>query len=234
MAALTENVAEEIPQGEFVDPEKEEAKESPESLDTQVVESDKSEESDKDYNFRQMRETLRQREEEIISLRKSQESTEQELGDDDLVEGKHLRKGLSDMRETIRQNALETIPDKIKSKFKDFDDVVTKKSLEILKKTEPELFLTLQVADGKKMSADDLFVKGISAYKMIKSLGITPENKELTNKKQQVESNHNKPMSAQAIKGSGAIHEANAFANGLTPELKKQLYKEMVEAAKVY
>ena len=41
-------------------------------------------------------------------------------------------------------------------------------------------------------------------------------------KKEQVQSNHKKPMSAQAIKGSGALHEANVFANGLTPELKKQ------------
>ena len=50
--------------------------------------------------------------------------------------------------------------------------------------------------------------------------------------KDHVQSNHNKPVSAQAIKGSGALHEANIFAGGLTPELKKQLQKEMAEAAK--
>jgi len=237
MAAETENVTEEISEGEVVQPTQEEANESPESLDTQEVVSEKPEESDKDYNFRQMRETLKQREEEITSLRKShQEFTEkqEELGNDDLVEGKHLKQGLSEIRDLIRKNELATIPEKIKSKFKDFDDVVTKKSLEILKKTEPELFLTLQVENGKKISADDLFVKGISAYKMIKSLGLAPENKEFKNKKEQIQSNHAKPMSAQSIKGSGAIHEANAFANELTPELKKKLYKEMTEAAKAY
>jgi hypothetical protein len=39
-------------------------------------------------------------------------------------------------------------------------------------------------------------------------------------------------MSVQAVKGQGALHEANVFAQGLTPDLKKQLQKEMVEAAK--
>ena len=70
------------------------------------------------------------------------------------------------------------------------------------------------------------------AYKTLKGLGYVPENNNLMKQKDQVQSNHKKPLSAQAIKGSGALHEANVFANGLTPDLKKKLQKEMAEAAK--
>lgn len=229
MATVTDNVPEEIPKEEVVKPQNVEEVESP-SLDAQEDNSQDLKESDKDYNFRQMRETLAQREEEIRSLRNS--STQDELGNDDLVEGKHLKKGLSEIKELLRQSELERVPDKLNSKFDDFDSVVTKKSLETLKKIEPELYQTLQAKDGQKLSADDLFVKGVAAYKTIKSLGLSHENQDFLSKKEHVQSNHSKPMSAQALNGSGAIHEANAFANGLTPDLRKQLHKEMIEFAK--
>jgi len=230
MATETQSVSEEIPAEEVAKPLEEETKESP-SLDTQEESSQNSEGSDKDYNFRQMRETLAQRDEELRVLRESSVKSE-ELGNDDLVEGKHLKKGLSEIRDLIRKKELETVPDKLKARFENFDNVVSKESLEKLRKIEPELYQTLQVESGRSLSADDLLSKGISAYKMIKSFGIVPENKEFTDKKEQVKSNHRKPISTQAIKSSGAIHEANAFANGLTRELKSQLNKEMIEAAK--
>lgn len=233
MAIKVENVSEEIPQKEVVQP-KQKQQEEVSSQNTQEEISQGSKEKSKEYNFKQMRETLEQRDEEIRVLRERDESfkEKEELGEDDLVEGKHLKKGLADIKDIIRRKELETIPDKLKSKFEDFNDVVTKENLEKLQKTEPELFQSLQLEDRRKVSAGDLFVKGIAAYKTIKSLGISPENQEYMNKKEHIQSNHNKPMSVQAISGAGAIHKANAFANGLTSELKKQLQKEMTEAIK--
>lgn len=230
MATQVENVKEEVPPEEIVQPQQEQPKEAL-SQDAQEETQSKSEEKSKEYNFRQMRETLAQRDEEIKLLREQQvTSKEEELGEEDLVEGKHLKKGLSEIKEMILQKELETVPDKLKSRFEDFDQVVTKENLEKLKKTEPELFFSIQSVDGK--SSSGLFAKGVTAYKTLKSLGISTGNQDYMKQKDQVHSNHMKPLSAQAIKGSGALHEANIFAQGLTPELKKQLRKEMVDAAK--
>ncbi|TET75285.1 MAG: hypothetical protein E3J43_08560 [Candidatus Heimdallarchaeota archaeon] len=231
MATETQSVPEEILKEEVAQPQTVESNESTKSLDAPEETAQKSEDSDKDYNFRQMRETLAQRDEELRVLREASDKSE-ELGNDDLVEGKHLKKGLSEIRDLIRKTELNTVPDKLKARFENFDNVVSKESLEKFRKIEPELYQTLQVDRGANLSAEELFTKGVSAYKMIKSFGISPENKEFTSKKEQVQSNHRKPMSAQAIHGSGAIHEANAFANGLTPDLRTQLNKEMIEAAK--
>ncbi len=230
MATQTENVSEEIPKEEVVKPQEEQPQEVL-SQATQEVSTQKSEDKSKEYNFRQMREVLEQREEEIRVLREQQAAAqEEELGEEDLVEGKHLKKGLAEIKDMIRRTELETVPDKLKSKFDDFDHVVTKENLEKLKETEPELFFSIQSVDGN--SASGLYAKGVTAYKTLKSLGIVSGNEDYMKQKDHVQSNHKKPLSAQAIKGSGALHEANIFANGLTPDLKKQLQKEMANAVK--
>jgi len=232
MAIQTENVSEESPQEEIVQPQREQPPEAP-SQDAQEESPDKSEEKSKEYNFRKMRETLAQRDEELRILREPQApSAEEELGEEDLVEGKHLKKGLAEIKNLIRQKELETVPEKLRGRFDDFDQVVTKENLEKLKETEPELYLNLRSGGAESLTAPELFTRGIAAYKTLKSLGLAPGNEEYMKKKDHVQSNHQKPLSAQAIKGSGALHEANIFANGLTPDLKKQLRKEMAEAVK--
>ena len=45
------------------------------------------------------------------------------------------------------------------------------------------------------------------------------------------ESNMKKPVPSQSVKGGGNSQES-IFLNGLTPELQKQLWKEMEEARK--
>lgn len=234
MAIPTESVAEEIQQEEVAQPQEEQPKEAS-SPDTQEVVSQSPEEKSKEYNFRQMREAIAQRDEELRILREQQaalKETQEELGEDDLVEGKHLKKGLSEIKNLIRQKDLEKVPDRLRGKFEDFDQVVTKENLEKLEQTEPELFSSIRVQNVQGLEASDLFNKGVAAYKTLKSLGYCPEGQDYMKQKEKAQSNHRKPMSTQAVKGSGALHEANAFANGLTPELKKQLQKEMAEAVK--
>ena len=234
MATQAENVPEEVQGEEVVPPQHEQNAQSP---TTQETSQNGAEESSKEYNFKQLREVNKQLEER---LRKSEEMLETitsknslsseseddfEIGEEDLVEGKHLKKALSKIETLMKQKEMEAIPERLKRKFEDFDEVVTKENLDKLKKTEPELFQTIR-------SGNDLYAKGVSAYKTLKSLGYAEDHQELMKQKDLVHANHKKPLSAQAIKGQGAIHDANIFANGLTPELKKQLQKEMVEAAK--
>ena len=237
MAAETENVAEEIQQEEVVQPEETNEVNSQETQG----ESPGVDSTDKDYNFKQLREKSRQAEEErdfyrrqveqlIQSSKPASEEPEETstVGDEDLIEGRHYKALESEVRKLtkhVRQKELETIPERLKSRFSDFDDVVTKENVEKLKTTEPELYKTIT-------SGDDLFAKGVSAYKSLKALGYYQEKEDFSKQKEVVKSNHSKPMSVQAVKGTGALHEANVFAQGLTPDLKKQLQKEMEDARK--
>lgn len=240
MATQTENVQEEIPQEEVVPPQEEQVAQSQE---TQEASPESTEENSKEYNFRQLREVNKQLEERLKTyetrlegietssrdVHSQSESAHQdedfEIGEEDLVEGKHLKKALSKIENILKQKELEAIPDKLRGKYEDFDHVVTKENLEKLKESEPELYGTIR-------SGSDLYAKGVAAYKTLKGLGYTSDHQELMKQKDHVQNNHKKPLNTQAIKGSGAIHEANVFANGLTPELKKQLQKEMAQAAK--
>lgn len=228
MAIENQNVAEDILQEEIVQPQ--------DAQITQEVSQEQTEENSKDYNFRQLRETnkqlearLRKSEEMLENMSRSklspEESEDLDIGEEDLIEGKHLKKVIARLEQKIQANEQAYIPDRLRSKFTDFDQVVTKENLERLQQSEPELYNTIR-------SGSDLFQKGVAAYKTLKSLGIIDEQETYMKNKEIVQNNHKKPISAQAIKGQGALHEANIFANGLTPELKKSLLKEMSEAAK--
>lgn len=232
MEADTENVAEEIQQEEAVQPQ-EESGPTPEADQAQ-------EKSDKELNFQRLREAKQQLERENRELRewRERESAPKEkppeeeisIEDDDLVEGKVVKKIYSELkdlkkfRQSYEEEKIASIPDRLKTKFSDFDQVVTQENVEKLKHAEPELYASI-TAGG------DLYAKGVSAYKTIKAMGIVKEDPYVS-QKEQVQKNQSRPASVQAIKGQGALSEANIFAKGLTPELKKQLQQEMVEAAK--
>lgn len=196
------------------------------------------EESDKDYNFRQLRESKKQVERELLELREmvnhlasgksnapAQETDDWEVGDEDLVEGKHVKKLYSKIERMLSERDAVTTEDRLRSKFPDIEQVVSRENLEKLKKTEPEIYASI-------ISSSDPYARGVSAYKTLKAMKIYTGDDPSHMDKEKAAKNHARPMSTQAIKGHGAIHEANAFANGLTPELKKQLLKEMVEASK--
>lgn len=231
-----ENVTEEIQNEEVVQPQEEQ--EAP-SQDTQAVSEEQKEENSKEYNFKQLRDVNKQLEDRLKTYETRLEGIESssknnsslnkeeefEIGEEDLVEGKHLKRAISKIENILQQKELEAIPEKLRGKFEDFDQVVTKENLEKLKETEPELYRTIR-------NGPDLYAKGVAAYKTLTSLGYVQDKQNYMKQKDHIQNNHKKPLSAQAVKGSGALHEANIFANGLTPELKKQLRKEMVEAAK--
>ena len=237
MENQTENVSEEIQEQVAVQAPEAKAEEIVATTETPEAQS----QSDKEYNFSQLRKSKEQLENRVGELEDYLEkmvtsqqkappaSTPQEefeIGDEDLAEGKHLKKvyrELQTLRNQISEEKQSVIPERLKSKFSDFDEVVSKKNIEKLKQSEPELFASIT-------SGSDLYVKGVSAYKAVKALGICEEN--YSSQKEQVQENHNRPLSAQAIKGQGALSEKNVFAGGLTAELKKQLQKEMSEAAK--
>ena len=190
-------------------------------------------------DFYRLRDTKKQLERENRELRARMAESERPpqpkeeddlvLDDDDIVEGKVVKKLYNELRtlkKSYEQEKLQTIPDRLKTKFSDFEQVVTQENIEKLKQAEPELYASIT-------SGSDLYAKSVSAYKTLKALGIVKDDPYVA-QKEKAQSNASRPMSAQAIKGQGALSDANIFANGLTPDLKKQLQKEMQQAARSY
>lgn len=237
MEESTENVAEEIKQEEVVQPTEEKSSTTENPPESQNTSSD----TDKEYNFNQLRKSKEQLELRVNELEsyfknlkeesektKLKSDNDFDIADEELAEGKHLKKvysELNSLKDQIQRERLASIPERLKTKYQDFDQVVSVKNIERLKNEEPELYSTLT-------AGNDLYTKGVAAYKAVMALGYA--NPQLEAQKNQVQQNHKRPMSAHSVKGQGALSEQNIFAGGLTPELKKRLQTEMSEAAKAH
>lgn len=201
-------------------------------------------------NFKMMREKAeraeRERDEAVRKLReietaKSQAQVQQEddfqIGPDELAEGKHLSKVVQKMKriegelnEYKRKSSVETTEARIKAEYPDFDKVVSRENIEVLKNNYPELAQTLN-------SSSDIYVTAKAAYTLMRKLGISPDTSAYDMDKETAVRNASKPRPLSSVspqQGDSALSRANAFANGLTDELKEQLRKEMSSARRSY
>jgi hypothetical protein len=230
MTEEIENVAEAIQQEESIQPQESHTQDNGQQREL----------SDKEINFQKLRsvkEQLERENQELKNWKQHHEKSYQQqlpqsdddigIDDDDIVEGKVVKKlytEIKNLKRAYENEKLSTIPDRLRSKFSDFDNVVTPQNIEKLKNLEPEIYSSI-------VSGSDLYSKGVSAYKTLKAMGIVKDDQYIADK-EKVQQNQQKPMSVQAIRGQGALSDANAFARGLTPELRKQLQEEMFEAVK--
>lgn len=154
------------------------------------------------------------------------------INPDDLVEGKHLSqvdKKIKSLEKQLKQyeqqTTLNTIQSRLKSQYPDFDSVVSNQNIETLKAQYPELAQTLN-------ASTDLYATAVSAYTMIKKFGIAQTPEQIEDIKR-INNNAAKPRPLTSIspqQGETPLSRVNAFANGLTEELKEQLRKEMFTA----
>lgn len=147
-----------------------------------------------------------------------QQAKQPDLGDDDLVEGRHVKA----LRQDLERYTTEA---RLKAQYPDFDQVVSQKSVEQLRTAYPELAATLA-------QSNDMYNAASSAYTLIKKLGIY-DGQNYDTQKDTVAKNSVKPRPMTSVspqQGESPLSHANAFANGLTPELKQKLYREMMEA----
>lgn len=152
------------------------------------------------------------------------------IGEDDLAEGKHLKKVTQKIRELEKkvkqyesQSQNNSLQSQIRAEYPDFSKVVTPENIELLKHLKPRQAALLN-------SSTDLFATASSAYEMIKEYGIYQEQETHYPNKMLAQKNSIKPKSTASIspqQGDSPLSKANAFANGLTPELAAQLRKEM-------
>lgn len=117
------------------------------------------------------------------------------------------------------------VVDRLKSKYPDFDDVVNPENITYLQTNNAAL------AKALASLKDDPYEQGIAAYDALRKTDWYQQRHTMQDKAK-LEQNVKKPMSVQSVRKQGALSEANTFANGLTPELKKQLQAEMASARK--
>lgn len=205
-----------------------------------------TEETAQQRNFKSMREKAeraeRERDEALRRLREIEAASkpsvpvvdeEFNIGPDELAEGKHLNKVVQEMKrlkgelsEYKRKSSQETTEARIKAEYPDFDKVVSRDNIEALKNDYPELAHTLN-------SSTDLYATAKSAYTLIRKLGISPEQNTYDMDKELAQRNASKPRPLTSVspqQGDSALSRANAFANGLTDEVKEALRKEMFGA----
>lgn len=153
---------------------------------------------------------------------------------DDLAEGKHLLKLVSKIKrleEKLEQNEkksqMTTTELRIKRDFPDFDKVATYDNLKKLRDDNPDL------ADAI-LATPDVYKQHALAYKMVRQMGIYVEDNYSKDREIALK-NSAKPRPLTSIspqQGESPLSKANAFASGLTDDLKRQLHKEMIESMK--
>ncbi len=154
------------------------------------------------------------------------------VDDDSLVEGKHLAKVYkevnklkSQLKQYEQKSTVSAVELKLKAQYPDFDNVVSGENLANLKAAYPEIAHTIN-------SSNDLYSKAVSAYTMIKRLGISEPVDVYSEDKARAQKNAAKPRSMASIspqQGESPLSKANAFATdgSLSTDLKAQLWKEM-------
>lgn len=168
----------------------------------------------------------------------SSEDDEFSLGPDELAEGKHLKKvnkrvdkEIAQLKQELynykQQTTAMATEVRLKQEYPDFDKVVSKANIELLKEMYPDIAESIG-------SSSNLYGKAVTAYELIKSKGLYVEDT-FQNDRALAQRNANKPRPAVSVSphtGDSPLSHANSFANGLTDDLKKQLFKEMVQYSK--
>lgn len=198
-------------------------------------------ESSEERSLRILRERAakaeRERDELLHRMQQSQQPTQEEedlsinVNPDDLLEGKHatkLIKKISQLEKKLqsyeRQSKTSTAEVKLRVEMPDFDSVVSAENIATLRETYPEVAASIG-------SNPDLYAQAKSAYTIIKKLGIAP-SEDIYQDKLKASKNLAKPTPSASIArtSSTPLTQINMFENGLTEDVKKRLYNEMMAA----
>lgn len=201
---------------------------------------------DADYNWSEMRRRQQELERQLHEerqlndrFRQQQPQAQEEdplakLSNDDIVtkgqveyiaEKKAEQRARKIVEEMLRQQDAESVEDRIVAKHPDFQAIVTADAIATLKQQHPE------IAESLHALRDNPYKQAKAIYDAVKAF--VPQKQvsaqQMLDKKRAAE-NAAKPMSVQAAPKQSVLGNAQMFENGLTPEIKRQLQKEMEEA----
>jgi hypothetical protein len=158
------------------------------------------------------------------------------IDNDGLAEGKHLKEILKEVRNLKKElhsykakATQDTVEVRIQTQYPDFNKVVSQDNLQSLRSMNPDLADMI-------LSTPDVYKQAKLAYDMVKQYGIY-KDQSYEQEKVVAQKNSSKPRPLASVSpqhGESPLTKANAFANGLTSDLKAQLLKEMNAYKKGY
>jgi len=182
-----------------------------------------------EYNFREMRRVVEEQQRRIKELEsknyQQKEPEEEEVldGDDFLTVKQAEKLALRKAQELIKQQEIDTLEDRTRMKFKDYDDVVTEENVKKLIEDDVDL------ADSIRNASNPY----ATAYKLIKKTSFHKKDNEERAKKnsdvEKLQKNSTKPGSANAV-APKPLAQATSFSSMSKAEMSA-LYKEMQECA---
>jgi len=205
-------------------------------VDTAEVER-RAEELYQARNFKMLRQQAEQIARERDDLRRQldsrhhdNEEPEYNVSEDELVEGKHLKKQkryidkqVEDLKQQLANQQATLIEQNIRSRCPDFDSVVSERTLAKLRNEYPEVAASLN-------SSPDMQSKAIAAYNLIKKLGLSTAQSDQD--KETIATNTAKVKPSSALKTSDSpLNRVNAFQRGLTDNEKEAIFKRAQDFA---
>ena len=205
---------------------------------TQVQEqSQEPQKGSAEYNFREMRRLLQEQQRRIQELETQQYQEEPQEQEEDIrfekddiptwgqLEKVIEKKAEQKARQLLEKQQKDSLEDRVRMKFKDYDDVVSEEFVENVIKTDPILVQTLKSSPDPYMAAYNIIKK--SAYYAEKS---QPKKKAVD--PALIEQNAKKPVSSNSVKNapSAAIQAAGVWSS-FSEDDKKRAYERMMAAA---
>lgn len=195
----------------------------------------------KEFNFRRLEEEKKnlelrlqrqeQQNQEMLNALKGLQQPKQEpqeevlpnLSADDIPEWKHVQKYVNIVaeqkaKELLAKKEKESLPEKAKRQYPDFEQIVTAERVQTLEKENPDLAKAFSLANDPFTAVYSYF-KTIYQPRKVDPIAMEEAEKILENEK--------KPNSINAIGKQGVLKNASAFQK----KSKEQLYKEMMDAA---
>lgn len=176
--------------------------------------------------------TLRRIEEYALQQQQNQQQyqkpepvPEPDLDDDDYVEAKHFKSKISHLEKQLnqfqQQQQSSSIEMQLRSKYPDFDKVMTYDNIAKLRESRPEIAQALH-------QSNDLYNKAASTYTILKEMGIHKEDI-YEPERERAQQNFNKPQTASSLKKteSALSHAAEFSGSRLTEDRKKEIWLQM-------
>ena len=159
------------------------------------------------------------------------------IGEEDLVEGKHVKKLVNEVKQLKKElqssqshYKMQSLQDRLNRDFPDFNRVVTPENIELLRHLKPH---QAQLLDA----STDLYATAASAYDMIKEYGIYQETQRVQHERNLVQKNIAKPKPSNAVspqRGNSPLTKVHDFAQGFNDTVAKSLWAEMQSIRKAH
>ena len=177
--------------------------------------------------LRRIEEYAIQQQQQSQQQRQPEPEPDPDLDDDDYIEARHFKKTISSLTEQLnqfkQQQQSSSIEMQLKSRYSDFDKVMTRDNIAKLREMKPELAASLY-----KLKDIDPYNTAASTYSLLKEMGVDRQDS-YEPERERAQSNFNKPQASSSLKKTeSALSHASEFSGSrLTEDRKKEIWTTM-------